>query len=299
MGDAGQAPEVLRTPSTEAPVSMACAPRGWNDSWHMEKDWAGKTVHSAQVESVAPTTCSGGTSDSYVKGLSLLQSNSSNLVRRDTPLGDLDEDQRVARTVGCATAPTKAAERKEAASAQAVKRGHQVTMIEVPDNEDDTSFQRWTASGSPTISPKKHAEVLPTPPESPKIPTKTPHWDLRCTDIVSPKGPPTSPPPDKEAGPTYITKNEVTSPTVAMPSAASAKVVEVPHQWMQPFEVDWTLRAICEARNDNAARTALAVWIHKDKGTELTNELLAELQLGGEIAREHLYELHKPPCIIH
>ncbi len=37
------------------------------------------------------------------------------------------------------------AERREAASAQAVKRGHQVTMIEVPDDEDDTSFQKWVA----------------------------------------------------------------------------------------------------------------------------------------------------------
>ncbi len=37
------------------------------------------------------------------------------------------------------------------------------------------------------------------------------------------------------------------------------------------------LRAICEAQNDNAA---LAVWIHKDKGAEMTDELLAELRLG-------------------
>ncbi len=30
----------------------------------------------------------------------------------------------------------------------------------------------------------------------------------------------------------------------------------------------------------------LAVWIHKDKGAKLTNELLEELRLGGEDARE-------------
>ncbi len=46
---------------------------------------------------------------------------------------------------------------------------------------------------------------------------------------------------------------------------------------MQPFEVDWMLHTICEAQNDNAAHAALAVWIHKDKGAELTNELLTEL----------------------
>ncbi len=39
-------------------------------------------------------------------------------------------------------APTKIAAGQEATSAQVVKRGHQVTMIEVPDDEDDTSFQK-------------------------------------------------------------------------------------------------------------------------------------------------------------
>ncbi len=68
---------------------------------------------------------------------------------------------------------------------------------------------------------------------------------------------------------------------------------------MRPFEVDWTLCAICEAQNDNAARAALAVWIHKDKGAEMTNELLNELCLGGEDAKERLYELHNPPIIVH
>ncbi len=68
---------------------------------------------------------------------------------------------------------------------------------------------------------------------------------------------------------------------------------------MRPFEVDWTLRTVCEAQNDNTARAALAVWIHKDKGTKMTNELLAKLRLGGENARERLYELRNPPVIVH
>ncbi len=55
----------------------------------------------------------------------------------------------VTRTVGCATAPTKTAEWKEATSAQAVKRGHYITMIEVPDEDNDISFQRWLATGAP------------------------------------------------------------------------------------------------------------------------------------------------------
>ncbi len=86
---------------------------------------------------------------------------------------------------------------------------------------------------------------------------------------------------------------------VATPPGASAKVTEAPHRWMRPFEVDWTLCTVCEARNNNAACAALAVWIHKDKGTELTNELLAELRGGGENTRERLYELREAPRIIH
>ncbi len=124
-------------------------------------------------------------------------------------------------------APTKAATGQEAASAQAVKRGHTVTMIEVPDPDDDTTYHQWLSKGSPTISPKARAPALPTPPESP-------------TKMTSPR-------PNKGVGPTYIPNNEVTSPTVATPSAASAKVREAPHQWMRPFEVDWMLHAVCEA----------------------------------------------------
>ncbi|KAK0226783.1 hypothetical protein EDD85DRAFT_958544 [Armillaria nabsnona] len=45
----------------------------------------------------------------------------------------------------------KKAAGQEAASAQAVERGHTVSMIEVPDEEDNTSFQRW-----------KKAHVIPS-----------------------------------------------------------------------------------------------------------------------------------------
>ncbi len=52
-------------------------------------------------------------------------------------------------------APTKAAKRMEAASAQAVNRGHKVTMIEVPDEEDNIAYKQWLANGSPITSPKQ------------------------------------------------------------------------------------------------------------------------------------------------
>ncbi len=150
-------------------------------------------------------------------------------------------------------------------------------MIEVPDEDDDTAYQRWLHKGSPVVSPKRKSAALPTPPDSPKTTSRL---------------------PNEGVGPTCISKNEVTSPTVAVPSTASAKVREAPHRWFRPFEVDWTLGTICEARNDNATRAALAIWIHKDKGAEMMDELLKELRLGGEDARERLYELRKPPVIV-
>ncbi|SJL05370.1 uncharacterized protein ARMOST_08737 [Armillaria ostoyae] len=73
----------------------------------------------------------------------------------------------------------------------------------------------------------------------------------------------------KERLPT-VTQTEATSDE---PAWSSAKPITF-QKWYKPFEVDWTLRAVCEARNDNAARAAL---------------------YGDELARERLYELHEPP----
>ncbi|SJL06532.1 uncharacterized protein ARMOST_09873 [Armillaria ostoyae] len=55
------------------------------------------------------------------------------------------------------------------------------------------------------------------------------------------------------------------------------------------------LRAVCEARNDNAARAALFIWTHVDRIPKLTPELLSELRKGDKLARERLYELREPP----
>ncbi len=40
------------------------------------------------------------------------------------------------------------------------------------------------------------------------------------------------------------------------------------------------------------------LWIHRDKGAALTDELLAELRLGGEEARHRLYELRSLPITV-
>ncbi|SJL00989.1 uncharacterized protein ARMOST_04303 [Armillaria ostoyae] len=140
---------------------------------------------------------------------------------------------------GSAKAQKRPATGSEAASAQAVNRGHSVTCIEIPDEDDDTAFQLWLA---------------------------------------------------KERTPA-IAKKEATSDEPARSSMTKSD----PHQWLKPFEVDWTLRAVCKARNDNAARAALFVWTHIDRVPELTPELLSELRKGDELAREQLYELREPP----
>ncbi|SJL10869.1 uncharacterized protein ARMOST_14264 [Armillaria ostoyae] len=144
---------------------------------------------------------------------------------------------RPSKAVGDAKATTtkENAAGQEAASTQAVNRGHSVTCIEVPDEDNDTAFQIWLAKERILAIAKQGDE---------------------------PSSVPTTP-----------------SPT----------------RWLKPFEVDWTLRVVCEARNDNAACATLFIWTHQDRIPELTPELLSELRKGGELAQERLYELREPP----
>ncbi len=80
---------------------------------------------------------------------------------------------------------------------------------------------------------------------------------------------------------------------------ADAKVREVPRQgWMKLLSANWTLQNVQEARSDNATHTQLVLWMHKDRLGELTNELLKELQIGGPLTIERLYEIHEPICYI-
>ncbi len=115
-------------------------------------DRAGKSILMAQVESSISTHISGQDQDNAPR-------------------------KRTSGSLLATGKDDKKAKRKEAASAQAVKRGHQVTAVEIPDNEDDTSFIKWVAKGSPMISPGPQEVILLTPPDSPMIPTKTPHWN--------------------------------------------------------------------------------------------------------------------------
>ncbi len=90
--------------------------------------WAGKSVSTAQVEPAVPARIRGQDQDGP----------SSAVI-----------DSRPDHSFGYRGAE----ERKEAASAQAVNRGHQVAMIKVPDKDDDTAYQWWLAKGSPIVTP--------------------------------------------------------------------------------------------------------------------------------------------------
>ncbi|SJL08099.1 uncharacterized protein ARMOST_11461 [Armillaria ostoyae] len=149
-----------------------------------------------------------------------------------------DHQARPSKAVGDANATTtkKIAAGQEAASAQAVNRGHSVSIIEVPDEDNDTAYQIWLAKERTLAIAKKGNEPSSVPPTKPD-----------------------------------------------------------PSRWFKPFEVDWTLRAVCEARNDNAACAVLFIWMHHDHIPELTEELLEQLRRGGDTAREQLYKLCEPP----
>ncbi len=109
---------------------------------------------------------------------------------------------------------------REAASTQAVKRGFKVSMVEVPDAEDDTSFRKWEATN-------KKSPIAP----------------------------------------------EVTQPTVAESSDSGAKAEKVPHEWLKPFEAEWTLRGIKEAKTESEARAVLKNWIARGWAEEVVDKM--------------------------
>ncbi len=161
---------------------------------------------------------------------------------------------------------------QEAASAQAVERGHQVVMVEVPDEEDDTAYQRWLTKGSPLVILTQPVVTLPTPPDSPDPNQTNVHQWPDLPGLADPK------------------QGDLTNGSCALRGQCEGS--RGPRQgWMKPLSVDWTLQNIQEVRSDNAARAQLVLWMHKDQLGELTDELLKELRIGGTTTVERLYEI--------
>ncbi len=93
---------------------------------------------------------------------------------------------------------------QEAASTQVVERGPQVTMIKIPDEEDNTAYQRWLAKGSPLVTPTRRVVTLPMPPDSP----------IQIGRMYT----------DSQTYQDWQNQGKVTSPTVVEPPAADTKV---------------------------------------------------------------------------
>ncbi len=115
------------------------------------EDQAGNSVHSVQVESAAL----GGPSGICTSCLDL------------GPFPDTVSPTSSRDPAGYHAAD----EKEEAASAQAVKRGHQVQVEEIPDDEDNTSFQLSRKANQK--SPVAHEETQSTVAESSNSGAKT------------------------------------------------------------------------------------------------------------------------------
>ncbi|SJL17403.1 uncharacterized protein ARMOST_20953 [Armillaria ostoyae] len=152
---------------------------------------------------------------------------------------------------------------QEVASAQAIKRGHSVVMIEVPDEEDDTSF---------TLQQNKVAAT--------------------DADACGPSPKQKSPLMEKEAE--HPIGND-TSVSKGREAAKHAPPMVAPQEWLKPFETEWTWRAIKDAKDESSARAILLNWIHKTRAEEVVDNLLEGLRSSERFrALEWLDELHKP-----
>ncbi|SJL06708.1 uncharacterized protein ARMOST_10050 [Armillaria ostoyae] len=165
--------------------------------------------------------------------------------------------------VAKATATKKIAEGQEVASAQVIERGHSVVMIEVPDEDDDTSFKlqqnKVAATDADACRPslKRQSPLMEKEAEHPI-----------GNDPLRSK--------DREA-------------------AKHAPSVGAPQEWLKPFETEWTWRAIKDAKNESAARSILLNWIHKTRAEEVVDNLLEGLRSSEHFcALDWLDELRKP-----
>ncbi len=124
---------------------------------------------------------------------------------------------------------------QEAASAQAVQRGHKVAMSEVPDQDDNTSFMMNMKSK--LMSPID----IDTAVTSPMV--VEPSW----VDAMAKEAP--------QLSRTY-TSGETYS------------------EWLKPFGAEWTLRSIVQAKTESEAKAILKNWIHKARAEEVMDDMI-------------------------
>ncbi len=145
---------------------------------------------------------------------------------------------------------------QEAASAQAVQRGHKVTMSEVQDQDDNTSFMMNMKNRLTPPLDIDAAVTSPTVVESSRI------------DATAKEAP--------QLSRTY-TSGETYS------------------EWLKPFGAEWTLRGIVQAKTESEAKAILKNWIHKARAEEVVDDMIEGMRKAMRIdALWWLEELRQP-----
>ncbi len=87
----------------------------------------------------------------------------------------------------------------------------------------------------------------------------------------------------------------VTSPTVVEPSWGNAKAEKVPHEWLKPFGVEWTLHSIVQAKTELETKAILKNWIHKARAEEVVDNMIEGMCKASRTnALKWLQELQQP-----
>ncbi len=124
---------------------------------------------------------------------------------------------------------------QEAASAQAVHRGHKVEMSEVTDQDDNTSFMMNMKSKLTTPIDIETAVTSPTVVEPSQV------------DATAKEAPQLS--RTYTSGKTYS-------------------------EWLKPFGAEWTLHSIVQAKTESEAKAILKNWIHKARVEEVVDNMI-------------------------
>ncbi|SJL01029.1 uncharacterized protein ARMOST_04345 [Armillaria ostoyae] len=144
---------------------------------------------------------------------------------------------------------------------------HLKPRVEVPDEEDDTSFKRWLA-----------AVVRDS---------------VQNTDVCGPSPTRKSPPSLEAERPTGNGPMcpEETQPTVVRSADRDAKVEKVPivWTWMKPFTAEWTQHAIHEAKDHSQHVAILTDWLHPRRRQEVCDAMIKDI-VGDEEFHSQKYD---------
>ncbi len=147
---------------------------------------------------------------------------------------------------------------QEVASAQAVNRGRKVTMSEVQDQDDYSSFMMNMKS------------KLTTP------------LDLDIDVAVT--------------SPTVVESSRIDAMAKEVPQLSRTYTSgETYSEWLKPFGAEWTLCGIVQAKTESEAKAILKNWIHKARAEEVVDNMIEGMRKAMRVdALWWLEELRQP-----